>query len=68
VVNTHRAALGLKPLELTREDHANLLEKQKDETIQSLRVLAKPNEGVIKALNFLSISVGLLQVRNSVYP
>lgn len=56
VVNTHRAALGLKPLELTREDHENLLEKQKDETIQSLRVLAKPNEGVIKALNFLRIS------------
>ena len=56
VVNTHRAALGLNPLELTREDHKTLLEKQKDETIQSLRTLAKPNEGVLNALNFLKIS------------
>lgn len=56
VVNIHRAGLGLKQLELTREDHKNLLEKQKDETIQSLRVLAKPNDGVIKCLNFLKIS------------
>ena len=56
IVNKSRAALGLQPLELTREDHNNLLEKQKAETIESLRVLAKPNEGVIKALNFLKIS------------
>ena len=53
VVNTNRAGLGLKPLEMTREEHKNLLEKARDETQEALSVLAKPNDGVHKALNFL---------------
>ncbi len=56
VVNANRAGLGLKPLEMCREDHSNLLEKQKDETLEALRALAKPNDGVVKALNFLKVS------------
>ena len=56
VVNAERAGLGLKPLEMCREDHATLLEKQRDETLEALKALAKANNGVIKALNFLKIS------------
>mmetsp|Transcript_6446 Transcript_6446/g.16460 ORF Transcript_6446/g.16460 Transcript_6446/m.16460 type:complete len:564 (-) Transcript_6446:389-2080(-) len=56
LVNAARAALGLAALELTREDHPSLLAKQKDETVESLRLLARPCDGVIKALNFLKIS------------
>ena len=56
VVNTNRAGLGLKPLEMTREEHKNLLEKARDETQEALSVLAKPNDGVHKALNFLRIT------------
>ena len=56
VVNTNRAGLGLKPLEMCREDHATLLDKQRDETLEALKALAKANNGVIKALNFLKIS------------
>jgi len=56
LVNTSRAGLGLRPFELTREEHKNLLQKQKEETVDSLRVLARPCSGVIKALNFLKIS------------
>jgi beta-phosphoglucomutase-like phosphatase (HAD superfamily) len=56
VVNANRAGLGLEPLEMCRENHATLLEKQKDEILLALRALAKPNDGVVKALNFLKIS------------
>jgi len=56
VVNTNRAGLGLKPLEMCREDHFTLLDKQRDETLEALKALAKANNGVIKALNFLKIS------------
>ena len=39
VVNAERAGLGLKPLEMCREDHATLLEKQRDETLEALKAL-----------------------------
>ena len=41
---------------MTREEHKNLLEKARDETQEALSVLAKPNDGVHKALNFLRIT------------
>ena len=56
VVNSNRAALGLQPFEMVREDHASILDKARDETLVALTALAKPNDGVIKALNFLKIS------------
>jgi HAD superfamily hydrolase (TIGR01509 family) len=56
VVNSNRAALGLQPFEMVREDHGSILDKARDETLVSLTSLAKPNDGVIKALNFLKIS------------
>ena len=56
VVNSNRAGLGLRPLEMTRDEHATLLDKARDETLEALTALAKPNDGVIKALNFLKIS------------
>ena len=41
---------------MVREDHGSILDKARDETLVSLTALAKPNDGVIKALNFLKIS------------
>ncbi|EEH54256.1 uncharacterized protein MICPUCDRAFT_48208 [Micromonas pusilla CCMP1545] len=56
VCNTARAGFGLRPIELCREEHKTLKEKQKAETLEALANLAKTNDGVVKSLNFLKVS------------
>jgi beta-phosphoglucomutase-like phosphatase (HAD superfamily) len=53
IVNKNRLALGLPTLEKTRGANKTLLELQKEETVESLSILARPCEGVVKTLNSL---------------